>query len=234
MRKSQKVTCECVRVNMSVCVFTCLRSLRHEVCSWNIQTSFFTVLTAEHAETLIWSQFWKNNDATRHFHQSEARGATNIRMSCPYLVLSPPPPAPRRSHGSCRAPDPGRRSSPPGQRSHKEPGREGDEISRCPIPLFPREQQPSTVRPSLLFANHFILLLFEALACFFLSHFSFLHNPRLLALPLIPGSPRSDLPASGAPDPGWFSCIPLSLSLSLSACSSEMLSPHSEPLSALF
>ena len=36
MRKNQKVTC--VRVNMSLCVFTCLKSLRHEVRSHNLET----------------------------------------------------------------------------------------------------------------------------------------------------------------------------------------------------
>lgn len=156
---------------------------------------------AEHAETLIRRACGENNDAPRAPDQSESRGATNIQMSCPYVEVSPPPPGPRRSPGSSRAPDPGRRSSPPGQRSHKEPGREGDEISRCPIPLFPREPQPSSARPSLLFANHFILLLFEALACFFIPLFI---SPQSAAarLPLIPGSPRSVLPASGSPDPG--------------------------------
>lgn len=155
-------------------------------------------------------------------------------MSCPYLVLSPPPPAPRRSHGSCRAPDPGRRSSPPGQRSHKEPGREGDEISRCPIPLFPREQQPSTVRPSLLFANHFILLLFEALACFFIPLFISSQS----AAARTPSDPRlSALRSPGVRRSGSRLILlhpTVSLSLSLSAGSSEMLSPLSEPLSALF
>lgn len=142
--------------------------------------------------------------------------------------MSPPPPGPRRSLGTPAAPDPGRRSSPPGQRSHKEPGREGDEISRCPIPLFPREKQPSTVRPSLLFANHFILLLFEAVACFFIPLFIF---PQSAAarLPLIPGSPRSVLPAQALRIPADS---PPSLSLSPSAplrCSprSQLLSPPS-------
>lgn len=45
-------------------------------------------------------------------------------------------------------------------------GEGGNEISCYPIPLFPRDSKPSLVHPSLLFGNHFILLLFEAVARF--------------------------------------------------------------------
>lgn len=122
----------------------------------------------------------KKRDATRGFHQSRARGATSIQMSCPYLAECPPPPGPRGSPGSSQASDPGRRSSPPGQRSHKEPGREGMRFLAAQSPCSPGSRSlPRSVPPSCLLIISFYSFLKQWLV--FLSHFSFLHNPRLLA-----------------------------------------------------
>ena len=114
---------------------------------------------------------FRKTGTQRRCRTNQRRGAWPAWKSALRIWACPRPPGPAPLPGEPLGPDPERRGSPPGQKSHKEPGRrEGDEISGCPIPPLPREQQPSTLCPSLLFSNHFILLLFEALACF-LSHF---------------------------------------------------------------
>lgn len=131
----------------------------------------------------------------------------------PIFGVCPAPPASRRSPGSSGAPDPGRRSSPPGRRSHKEPGREGMRFLAAQSPCSPGSSSlPRPGPPSCLLIISFYSFLKRSPV--FLSHFSFFHNPRLLAS-LWSRLCRSVLAASG-----WFS-----------AASSEMLSPLSAPLS---
>ena len=160
-------------------------------------------------------------------------------MSCPYLGMSTPPPGPRRSPGSCRAPDPGRRSSPPGQRSHKEPGREGMRFLAAQSPFSPGNSSlPRSVPPSCLLIISFYSFLKQWLV-FFIPLFISLQSAAA-RLPLIPAlpAPFSRRQALRIPAESPPSLFLLSLSLSTPSLSvsgsSEMLSPLCAPLSSLF
>lgn len=147
-------------------------------------------------------------------------------MSFPYMGRSPPTSGPRRSPGSAGAPDPGRRSSPPGQRSHKEPGREGMRFLAAQSPFSPgRSSLPRPGPPSCLLIISFYSFLKRWLV-FFIPLFIFPQS----AAARLPSDPALRAPSSrrqalqipaGSP--------PSSLLLLLLRCSgrSPLLSPPS-------
>lgn len=133
----------------------------------------------------------------------------------PIFGVCPAPPASRRSPGSSGAPDPGRRSSPPGRRSHKEPGREGMRFLAAQSPCSPGSSSlPRPGPPSCLLIISFYSFLKRSPVFYPTFHFSTIRG---CSPPSDPGSaaPFSRRQADSPPPP--LRCSPRSPLLSPTA-----------------
>lgn len=104
----------------------------------------------------------------------------NIQMSCPYLVVSPPPRLHAGPPGASEPRTPGEGALRRDRGAIKSRGGRGMRFLAAQSPCSPGSSSlPRSVPPSCLLIISFYSFLKRWLV--FLSHFSFLHNPRLLA-----------------------------------------------------